>query len=390
MKTCMVSALPPSHSGVALYTYGLASGFQEIKIPFPLVIIANKSAKPGLDIKKVEIIRSWTKGPQFFFQILSAIIHENPSVVHFQHEFFLYGGILAALIFPMLLLSTKILRKKIVVTIHGVVPQKLATTEFAKSFFVTTNFFILKYGLGILIIIICKLANTIIVHNNFSKGILVQDYKIKPQKIRIIRHGVGPNKTKNRTSSKQNTVLFFGNMTPSKGIETLISAFEQIQIPNTKLIIAGGSHPRGKEYFLRIKQRTKISPVSKNIVLKGYIPYAKIHKLFEECTLAVFPYIWSVSSSGGLALALQHQKPVIVTAQPSFVEMIKNGRNGIVVPPKDPKALAIAIKKILFDKKLQQVMSKKNGKDYSNLLWTNIAVKTLECYQKWHMSPIKD
>lgn len=389
MKTCLVSALPPLHSGVALYTLGLLSGFGKIKPSFPFVIIVNDSANSEINIRGLKILRNWTRGPKYFFQVLSAIIREKPSVVHFQHEFFLYGGLFSALLFPLLLLLTRILGKKVIVTVHGVVPSACTTTNFAKSFFVTTNFLILKLGLSALTIIIGKFVNIIIVHNNFAKKTLFQDYAIPLKKIQVIPHGVGTNNLEVKHKSYKKIVLFFGNITPSKGIETLISAFEMIKVPNVNLIIAGGAHPRGKKYFSKIKQRIQSSSSSENIILLGYVPDDKIHSLFEQSTITVFPYTYSVSSSGGLAFAIQHKKPIIVTDLPAFTEIIKDNWNGLVIPPKNPEALTKAIEKIITNEELYQKITKGILISYSNLLWSKIAAKTLECYQTCH-SPLKE
>ena len=381
MKTCIVGVLPPSKSGVALYTLGLVSGIELTKPPFSVTIVANKTASLELKFQRVEIRRSWTKGTKYFFQVLSAILHEKPLVVHFQHEFFLYGGLLSALIFPIILLFARILRKKVIVTMHGVVPRNLTTSQFAHSFFITSNPLILS-GIGMLTSIICKLANATIVHSNLAKTTLINDYGVNPQKIRVIPHGIGFKKGSEKKNTNNKIILFFGNITPGKGIETLISAFEDIQVPNAKLIISGAIHPRGKEYFLKIKREIEKSPSFKKIELTGYIPDDKIHQLFEKCTVAVFPYNIAVSSSGGLSFALQHRKPVVVTSLPTFTETIKHNFNGLVVPPRDPKALAQAIRKILLNEKMRKLMIDRISKNSENLLWSTISMKTLEFYQE--------
>jgi glycosyltransferase involved in cell wall biosynthesis len=388
MKACIVAVLPPSESGVALYTLGLISGIDVNKPPFPVVVIANKTANRKLYFKNVAIRRSWNRGTKYFFQTIAAIIKEKPSVVHFQHEFFLYGGLLSALLFPVLLSVTRILNIKVIVTIHGVVPRNQMTTKFANAFFVTPNFFILN-GIAILTLIICKLTNAIIVHNSLAKSILTAHYGINREKVRVIHHGIGINKGPEKESVNNSIILFFGNVTPSKGIETLISAFEEIQVPDAKLLIAGSIHSRGKEYFLEIKRLVAKSPASERITLAGYIPDDKIHELFEKSTVAVFPYTIAVSSSGSLSFALQHHKPVIVTSLPTFTETIKNNWNGIVVPPHDPKALAQAIKQILSNEKIRKLMIKRNTELSKELTWTTISEKTLELYRECTAQPTK-
>jgi glycosyltransferase involved in cell wall biosynthesis len=227
---------------------------------------------------------------------------------------------------------------------------------------------------------ICKFANTIIVHSSSAREALLGDYRIPSSKIRVVHHGIGFLETSTPHDMLENNVLFFGNITPSKGLEPLISAFELVKTPNSKLIIAGGAHPRGQEYFQKIEKTIQTSRKSSEIVTTGYVPDQEIHRLFDQCRVAVFPYTFSVSCSGGLSFALQHRKPTIVTSLPSFTEVIIDGCNGLVVPPNDEEALAKAIDHVLSDQNLQEQLSQGVAKECANLSWSEIASETVKCY----------
>jgi len=383
MKVCLVSALPPFRSGVSLYTVGLLSGFERIAPSFPIVILANKCADPVRKSQDIKLTRIWTKGPRYSFQIVSAVAKEKPKLVHIQHEFFLYGGIVSSAVFPLLLLILRLMGIRVVVTMHGVIPRKVARKQFADAFFVPANFVALKLGLPVTTMLISANANAIVVHDKSAKDILQEDYSVAPQKINVIPHGIGlPNPEPLRSQRVgENTVLFFGNVTPSKGLETLIAAFEQVRVPNAKLIIAGGPHPRGNSYFQHITRLVRSSSASDRITMTGYVPDERIHQLFEECSLAAFPYTFSVSSSGGLSFALQHRKPVIVTGLPTFAQIITDNVNGLVVPPEDSAALTSAIERILLDQNLRNLLSDGIMKSLSNLAWPAVAKETSECYK---------
>ena len=249
LKACLVAPLPPLPSGVSLYTVGLLAGFARKKPPCELVVITNKSAMNIENAKGIRLMKAWTRGFGYFFQVLFSIIKEKPDVVHLQHEFFLFGGMFTAAMFPFLLLSLRLLGIRTVVTIHGVIPKDAANKQFAEAFFVPKNYFLLRVGLGSITNMICRFANTIIVHSSSAREALLRDYRIPSSKIRVVHHGIGFLETSTPHDMLENNVLFFGNITPSKGLEPLISAFELVKTPNSKLIIAGGAHPRGQEYF---------------------------------------------------------------------------------------------------------------------------------------------
>jgi glycosyltransferase involved in cell wall biosynthesis len=289
---------------------------------------------------------------------------------------------ISSAIFPVLLLLLRLSGLKVVVTMHGVVPRKLVNAQFAEAFFIPERFVALNLGLTFMTILMCKLANIVIVHNGFAKDTLYKDYEVSLQKILVIPHGIGVSDPENLNFSleKCNSVLFFGNITPSKGLETLIAAFERVRVPNVKLIIAGGPHPRGMNYFLRIAKMVRSSPVAKKIALTGYISDERIHFLFSQCSMAVFPYIFSVSSSGGLSFALQHLKPTVVTALPVFTETIIHQQNGLVVPASDSEALAEAIELLLLNDDVRHRLSRGIAENSSNLDWSVVATRTYEAY----------
>jgi glycosyltransferase involved in cell wall biosynthesis len=376
-----VIVLPPVHSGVSLYSEGLIAGFEKANANQSLVAIANASAKTSISTSNLKLLRVWTRGPRYIMQVFSTLIREKPAVVHFQHEFFLYGGALTALMFPFLLLLTRLAGMRVVVTMHGVIPKRETNSKFAEAFFVTANPVILKLALGLTTMLISKFSNVIIVHSESLKKTLNLDYNVPLRKIHVIQHGIGDPKPVTSAEYEEKSVLFFGNITPSKGLEVLIDAFEKIDVPDSKLIIAGSPHPRGKKYFANIEQRIRQSPVSKNIVLTGYVKDEEIHRLFEKSSLVVFPYTCAVSCSGGLAFALQHHKPVVVTNLPTFTETITNGKNGLVVPINDAISLALAIRQLLLDRELRERISIQIEQNSAEILWSTIAGRTLECYQ---------
>ena len=103
---------------------------------------------------------------------------------------------------------------KVILTMHGVVPRRIADTQFAKAFFIPRNPFLLAIGLVGLTALNCKIANVIVVHNNFAKNILCADYRVSLKKIWVIPHGIGVSNSKSipTTPIRDKFILFFGNI----------------------------------------------------------------------------------------------------------------------------------------------------------------------------------
>jgi rhamnosyl/mannosyltransferase len=136
-------------------------------------------------------------------------------------------------------------------------------------------------------------------------------------------------------------VLFIGRLINYKGLRYLITAMKGVK---AKLVIIGEGpleyELRTLAYNLDLEDRV--------IFLK--VPYFEpLGSYIDACDLFVLPSVMRSEAFGLVLLeAMACRKPVVTTelgTGTSFVCL--NGVTGIVVPPKDPKALEEAINKIL-------------------------------------------
>jgi len=171
-------------------------------------------------------------------------------------------------------------------------------------------------------------------------------------------------------------ILFFGYILRRKGLEYLIKAEPYVskEVPNIKIIIAGEGNIT--PYLKYIQDPSKFE------IYNEYISDQMVAELFVQSDVVVVPYTFHLGHSGVLTIALSFGKPVIVTNVGDFPNIIRDGREGFVVPPKDPKALAEAIIKILQDDKLRKRMSKNALKRAKELSWDNIAKMHVKVYEK--------
>ncbi len=79
-------------------------------------------------------------------------------------------------------------------------------------------------------------------------------------------------------------------------------------------------------------------------------------RLFAEASIVVMPYIEG-TQSGPLSVSVAFGKPVVVTNVGGLPEMVDENRSGLIVPPKDPEALADAIVRLLEDEPLRQKLA---------------------------------
>jgi glycosyltransferase involved in cell wall biosynthesis len=177
-----------------------------------------------------------------------------------------------------------------------------------------------------------------------------------------------------RKEAYYSDLLFFGRISPYKGIKYLIKAIEDLHSKGIKVktIIAG----QGKIYFdtSRLKELDIL-------LINRYIPNSELVSLISDTKVVICPYT-DATQSGVVMTAFAFNKPVIASNLGNFPEVIKDGITGFLVKPKDTDELASKISFFLNSPGLLNSMSNNinllaTSGEYS---WTHITEKTIRLY----------
>lgn len=225
-----------------------------------------------------------------------------------------------------------------------------------------------------------RCATQVIVHAEAVKQQLIQERRVKENKIHVIPHGTYDfylRWASDQVVEQENTILFFGRIWDYKGLQYLIEADPLItaRIPKARIVIAGrGDDFRKYERLMVNRDRFEVHNYR--------IPDEMVARLFQEASVVVCPYI-EASQSGVLAIASAFGKPVVATTVGGIPEMVEAGKTGLLVPPRDARSLADAIVTLLQNQPLKQEMSRCTlSKSQTELSWASIAKQTLEVYQQ--------
>lgn len=215
--------------------------------------------------------------------------------------------------------------------------------------------------------------------NNKQKDKFCETYRVDSKQILINRLGVYDNiRTfiSSKVPSYTHNVLFFGRISPYKGIEYLCEAMMKVreQVADATMTIAGG----GKMYF-------DIEPYQKQDwvkVINRYVGMEELAGLLQNCALSVCPYT-DATQSGVIMTSYSLCKPVVATNVGGLGEMVENGKTGLLVLPKDVEALANAIIALLKDDAKREKMADNIRNDYfvGVKSWKVIAEKYIEFYK---------
>lgn len=173
---------------------------------------------------------------------------------------------------------------------------------------------------------------------------------VPAEKITVVPHGVLDYPAAPRPAAPPGqTLLFLGRITPYKGLEVLLAAFERLSLrrPALRLCIAGeGSLVPYHNALARLRNVE---------VINRWLDDSEIGPLFGRASLVVLPYT-SASQSGVLAAAAGFGLPVIATRTGGLPEQIQSGETGLLVAPGSVEELAAAIERLLDDPALASAL----------------------------------
>ncbi|MDT3402183.1 glycosyltransferase family 4 protein [Mucilaginibacter terrae] len=262
-------------------------------------------------------------------QVWNFIKPFEPQIVHFEGYTLRTVGLL-----PFLLSV-----KKVFLTVHDPVPHTgEGSWKISLPNFLFFNLSVKKY---------------IILYSEFAAKLFATNYnKVKAQKVIVkMRPYSYYKKAKVTDEAVTKHLLFFGRLSPYKGVDVLLQAMQNViqQFPNEKLVIAGKST---NGYKLPEDQ---ISQLANNIeVINRYITNDELIELIAGAKFIICPYL-DATQSGVLMTAYASNVPVIASNVGSFPEYIFHNITGLLTPPANHAELAKEIASALNKNHYQEL-----------------------------------
>ena len=147
-------------------------------------------------------------------------------------------------------------------------------------------------------------------------------------------------------------LLAVGRFARTKGFPELLTAMARLrreQVP-VRLTLGGDGGWRRKLTALRRRLR-----LTGCVDLPGFLPHDRLREFMQNHDMLVVPSV--VHSNGDrdgipnvIMEALSHRMPVVATDVCGISEVIRDGETGLLVPQRDPRALAQAVRRMLEDR----------------------------------------
>lgn len=161
--------------------------------------------------------------------------------------------------------------------------------------------------------------------------------------------------------------IFVGSLIRRKGVHVLLEAWKKLALPDAELVLVGAP---SKEIA------TLLADAPANVIVRGFV--RNVADELRQATVHIFP-----SECEGSAKATYEAAacglPQITTRESG--DVVQDGVNGLIVPPNDARALAVAIERLYRDRDLAARMGEAGRRRVvENFTWDHFRTRLLDAY----------
>jgi phosphatidylinositol alpha-mannosyltransferase len=174
-------------------------------------------------------------------------------------------------------------------------------------------------------------------------------------------------------------VLFVGRLDARKGIEVLLRAFPAVtkSVPDVRLSVVGGG-----PIELQARRTADELGISAAVEFLGPARPEDLPLAYAGCDVYCAPSLGGETLGIVLLEAMASGTPVVASRIPGYHETVRDGIDGILVPPGDPEALASALVSVLTNESRRRALAAAGLERAQEYAWPRIAGRTLEFYRE--------
>jgi glycosyltransferase involved in cell wall biosynthesis len=377
MKICLVTTFPPSTGGLSEYGFHIAQELQ--RNPFlSLTVLADELPPDHVEQPGFSVQRCWSfDDPRSVFRLLQTLHRLKPDVVWFNLLFSTFGRnpviAFSGLMTPLL---ARLSGRYTHVTLHHL----MDTVELKDAGIRHEGLYRLA---GTVATRMLLLSNSVSVLMPGYRKILKDKYG--RDNVHLRAHGILTRRPEfpdfTRRGAPTHRILAFGKWGTYKRLELMIEAFNLIseQMPDAKLVIAGGDHPQAAGYTESVKQQCAGND---RIEFVGYVPEDALPALFQSASVAVMPYSSSTGCSGVAHLACAYGVPIVCADLADFRQMAQGEELAIeFYPPGDVHGLADCLVQLMRDPAKLRSMATRNFSAGLRMTMPNVVQKYLRHFE---------
>lgn len=200
----------------------------------------------------------------------------------------------------------------------------------------------------------------------------------------IVPNGIDPKRFSNGVEpfpwAQDDTprILFVGRFNEvRKGFKYLLKAMPLIQqqFPKARLMVVG---PGDTSRMSGMIERNWI----RGVEFAGQVSKEDLPRYYASATVVCAPSIERESFGIVLLEAMASGKPIVATRIPGYAGVMTHEHDGLMAPPGNSQALALAIVRLLADRELQGRLAHNGLKTAASYAWSTVAKQVLTMYEE--------
>lgn len=377
LRAAFLSTYPPRQCGIGVFCQDLLLALKEVAAhrqlePEGVRVVAIDSAPYRYDYPS-EVCFQIRGYLQKDYREAAEFLNLSPvDVVSVQHEFGIFGGTDGEYVIDLM----QVLKKPLVTTLHTILDKPTPTQKRTLER-------------------VCDLSTLVVVQADRAMDMLADVYGVPRSKIRMIPHGapdvpfLDPAFYKDYCGAAgRRMILTLGLMSPNKGIEYAIEAIARVarSFPDVLYTVVGVTHPEvrkrfGESYRGSLEERVRELGLEHNVkFVNRFVSREELIRFLVAADIYCTPYLSTEQiTSGTLAHAVACGKAVVSTPYWHAEELLADGR-GVLVPTRDPGALAEELERLLSDEGLRDRIRMRAYRFGRKMIWREVGASYLNLF----------
>ncbi len=365
LRVAVLGNYIPRRCGIATFTSGLCEALAGEAPDSRVQVLAMNDQPEGYDYPP-RVVFEVDADRIDDYHLAANFIHAGGfDVLCVQHEYGIFGGRDGSHLLTLL----RQLRVPFVATLHTVLRKPTANQRRVLAD-------------------MADLAEQLVVMNPRSARVLTDVYGADPDRVAMIHHGIpdvpftepGPYQEALGLEGRK-VILTFGLLSPGKGLEHMIEAMPGVaeKHPEALYVILGRTHPHivresGESYRTKLHRLARDLGVEDNVLFQNeFVGLSKLFDYLRAADAYVTPYPnLEQAVSGTLAYAMGTGRAIVSTRY-AYAEVMLDAGRGLLVPPRDPAALAAGVNALLADDAERNAIRRRAYDFTRGMTWSRVA-----------------
>jgi len=231
---------------------------------------------------------------------------------------------------------------------------------------------------------VVEAADRVIAVSGRMRDDILAHFGADPARVVVIHNGIDPERFRrteqrdalDRLGVRPPYVLFVGRITDQKGIFHLLDAVPRL--PAGVQVVLCASAPDTPEIEERLRRAVPRYP---NVLwINEMAPVDVVVQLYSHAAVFVCPSVYEPFGLINLE-AMACETPVVASAVGGILEVVEDGKTGLLVPPGHPEELAAALGRVLDNPALGRSLGQAGRRRVeAQFSWASVAERTEHVY----------